>query len=179
MRYLEVRRHAKRHKPNEHLAQVGVSHARKVGEGMGPFALVVSSTLARALETAIAMGFAVDRQMEWLSDYPDAAENELPYPATFATYANAAQKGGAVAAFCREQAQHWRSLVGQIPDGATALMTSHGGVIEMGAVGCVLADGVNADFAAWGDVLSYCEGVRLIFDGDRCVSGEVLRVPAK
>ena len=56
MRYLEHRRHSMRVQPGQHLNQAGVALARRVGETMGPFALVVTSTLPRAYETAIAMG---------------------------------------------------------------------------------------------------------------------------
>jgi phosphohistidine phosphatase SixA len=101
MKILEVRRHAKRFRPSEHLAQVGVTHARRVGEIMRTFSLVISSTLPRAYETAIAMGFAVDRQEEWLSDYPDMIEEELPYPVTFA---NTRKR--------RAQTSKWRRIVG-------------------------------------------------------------------
>lgn len=62
MRVLEVRRHTMRSKPGKHLSQAGVSLARHVGETMGSFDRVVTSTLARAFETAIAMGFAVDER---------------------------------------------------------------------------------------------------------------------
>ena len=176
MRTLEIRRHAKRHKPAEHIAQEGVTQARQVGEKMGPFALVISSTLARAFDTAIAMGFAVDREEEWLSDYTDAAEKELPHPASFIRYAEAFTRGKAVMAFSLEQAAHWRDVARELPEGATALLTSHGGVIEMGAAGCLLGDGAAIDFTEWGDALHYCEGVYLHFDGEKFVGGNVLRV---
>ena len=59
MKYLELRRHSKRVIPGDHLSQAGVNLARRVGEAMGPFGLVITSTLPRAFQTAIAMGFAV------------------------------------------------------------------------------------------------------------------------
>src|SRR5689334_6812089 len=70
MRYLELRRHAMRTQPGQHLSQAGVRLSRRVGEGRGPFALVVTSPAPRAFETAIAMGFAVDFQHHEL-DSPD------------------------------------------------------------------------------------------------------------
>lgn len=187
MKYLEVRRHGKRHAPNDHLAQEGVTHARLIGENMGPFARVLTSTLPRAFETAIAMGFAVDLSVEWLCADPYESYEvslEIPEPLTFAACAEAARDGAFLAAFCREQAQHWHSVVRQIPDGSTALMISHGGLIEMGTVGCLLDPGVNydewGDFALLGDAVSYCEGVRLTFHNswpERLIGCRVLRVP--
>jgi Histidine phosphatase superfamily (branch 1) len=62
MRLLEVRRHARRERPAQHLVQQGVMMARSLGKKLGPFELVVSSPLARCIETAVAMGFAVHEE---------------------------------------------------------------------------------------------------------------------
>ena len=43
LRIIEHRRHTLRVKPGQHLSQAGVDLARAVGEGMGPFDLVVTS----------------------------------------------------------------------------------------------------------------------------------------
>lgn len=176
MPVLEGRRHSMRPKPGSHLSQEGVTLARRVGDGMGPFDRVLTSTLPRAFETAIAMGFAVTEEVEWLLPAGKAVEKELPWPQAFAAYREAFEDGWAVAAFAQEQAQQWCEVVLELPETGAALLVSHGGVIEMGAVGCLLADGVNADLKTWGGPLQYCEGVRLQFTGDRCTGGEVLRV---
>ena len=55
MKTLEVRRHTMRRKPGAHLSQDGIALARLVGGTAGPFSLVVTSTIPRAIETAIAM----------------------------------------------------------------------------------------------------------------------------
>src|SRR6266545_2150702 len=65
MRWLEVRRHSLTRKDSardrgSHLSADGVALARLVGESLGPFASVVTSASPRAIETAVAMGFAVD-----------------------------------------------------------------------------------------------------------------------
>src|SRR5438045_232557 len=67
MRLLEVRRHARRERPAQHLSQRGVTMARRLGETLGPFDRVVSSPLARCVETAVAMGFAVDEDCPQLA----------------------------------------------------------------------------------------------------------------
>ncbi len=64
MKTIEIRQHSIRAKPSDHLNQQGVTLARLVGENLGPFDRVITSTLPRAFETAIAMGFAVDEQNE-------------------------------------------------------------------------------------------------------------------
>ena len=172
MRYLEVRRHTMRVKPGQHLSQEGVTLARRVGEGMGPFARVVTSTVPRAFETAIAMGFAVDEQIEALATLSDEVDREMPWPAGFADYARAVAQGKHSAHFSRKQAALWRELAQRIPVGAAALVISHGGIVELGAVGCM----PEADHTAWGPYCDFCEGVRLGFEGDRFVSIEILRV---
>mgnify|MGYP005839947131 CR=1 FL=1 len=172
MRYLEVRRHSICVAPSEHLSQMGISLARQVGEAMGPFQLVISSTLPRAIETAIAMGFAVDERIPQLNATSLALNAEVPWESAFAALALAMARGDATARFGMGQAGLWRSFAMRMRDGQRALIIGHGGVIEAGAVVCL----PMADHAAWGAALGYCEGVCLAFDGDMFVSGEVLRV---
>lgn len=177
MRILEVRRHTKRLPPAPNLTQEGVTLGRQVGENIGPFALVVTSQIPRAFQTAIAMGFAVDREVEWLFAYTTELDDALPAPYTFTAFADAMQNNEIISNFATQQAEHWRSIVAELKDGEAALLISHGGIVEMGAVGCLLHDNVTVDFDTLGNPLSYCEGVRLTFDGVRCIGGEVLRVP--
>ncbi len=172
MRYLEVRRHTMRVKPGDHLSQAGVTLARQVGNKMGSFALVVTSDIARAFETAIAMGFAVDAQLPGLAQLGTAVEQEVAWDAGFAAFAHAVALGRATADYAQRQADLWRNIISQIPNGFSALAISHGGIIEAGAVACL----PTADHASWGGACGYCEGVRLGFDGERFVSVEILRV---
>jgi hypothetical protein len=74
MRWLEVRPHSLTKKNSargrgSHLSAEGVVLARLVGESLGPFASVVTSASPRAIETAVAMGFAVDDTVELPSGY--------------------------------------------------------------------------------------------------------------
>ncbi len=63
----------------------------------------------------------------------------------------------------------WLHLAGE---GGSVLVVCHGGIIELGAVACL----PNADHVGWGAHASYCEGVRLAFDGTTFLDVEVLRV---
>jgi broad specificity phosphatase PhoE len=161
-----------RSQPGQHLNQAGVGLARRVGEGMGPFALVVTSTLPRAFETAIAMGFAVDEQVEALSMMGDDVDREVNWQLGFAEFARGARLGGATARYVRAQAGLLRSIVERVPDGGAALVVSHGGIVEAGAVGCL----PDADHRAWGGACSYCDGIRLRYEDGRFTHAEVLRV---
>ncbi len=172
MRILELRRHTLRAKPGQHLSQEGVTLARRVGETIGPFARVITSTVPRAFETAIAMGFAVDEQIEALSEMSKDVDTAIAWPASFATIAQAIRTSEAAGKFARAQARLLRSIAKMLPDGTAALVISHGGIVEAAAIGCL----PEADHATWGPHCDCCEGVRLAFDGEQFTGAEILRV---
>jgi len=144
MKSIEIRRHSIRTKPGDHLSQQGVTLARLVGENLGPFERVVTSTLPRAFETAIAMGFAVDEQIELMSSYGRDVEREAPWPLSFARYAH-------------RLATFYDKLGGSLGEGRAALVINHGGVLELGVVACL----PDEDYESWGAAVNYCEGARL------------------
>jgi len=175
MKTIEIRRHSIRSKPGDHLNQTGVTLARLVGVNLGPFDRVITSTLPRAFETAIAMGFAVDEQNELMSTYGSAVEREAPWPLSCAGYAEVIRKGGAAAQYANQLVELYTKLADYLVDGRQALVVNHGGVAEMGAVACL----PNADHFAWGSHFEPCEGIRLFWDDEICVDAEVLRVSTK
>ncbi len=178
MRELVVRRHSRRERPGQHLTQWGISLARRAGRGAGPFDLVVTSPLPRCVETAVAMGFAVDQTDQRLAGPGGQGEN---YPEMElvdqkdgrASLRRLIARGGPVAAFAREQADIWREIASRAPEGGRALIVSHGGAFLDGVV-LVLAP----DAAAFGvgPLASYCGGVWLRLDGPS-VSAAEIRVP--
>jgi broad specificity phosphatase PhoE len=172
MKTIEIRRHSIRQKPGDHLSQQGVTLARLVGQNLGPFDRVVTSTLPRAFETAIAMGFAVDEQNELMSTYGNAVEREAPWPLSLAGYAEVVGNGGAAAKYANQLAAVYTKLANFLADGRAALVINHGGVLELGAVACL----PDADHIAWGSHFDYCEGVRLFWEDDKFVNAEILRV---
>lgn len=172
MRFLEVRRHTMRMKPGQHLTQAGVDLARRVGSTMGPFNCTITSTLGRSYETAIAMGFAVNDQLEELAHIPDHVLAETPWDAGFGKIAEAVRQGGNAARFAEGQYQLWKMIVESIPDSGAALVITHGGIVEFGAVACM----PEADHTSWGLYCLYCEGVRLSYENERFQSAQILRV---
>jgi broad specificity phosphatase PhoE len=174
MKTIEIRRHSIRSIPGDHLNQTGVSLARRVGEGLGPFQRVVTSTLPRAFETAIAMGFAVNEPVPLLGAYGADVEREVPWPQSFGSYARAIRRrrGGAAQAYGRELAAYYGELAARLPEGGAALVINHGGVVELG----VTASFPDADYESWGEAVSYCEGARLSWDAGKFVNAELLRV---
>ncbi len=172
MKIIEIRRHSIRSKPGEHLSQQGVTLARLVGENLGPFDKVITSTLPRAFETAIAMGFAVDEQLELLGSTGDGVQDEVPWPQTFEVYAKALERGGAVTKYGKKLARLYGELTDYLADGRSALVINHGGVAEIGALACLAGTGVEVQ----GEALEPCEGIRLYYDGKKVVRAEILRI---
>lgn len=117
MRTIDVRRHTMRRKPGAHLSREGIALARMVAEGGPSYDLVVTSTIPRAVETAIAMGFEVDQCVDGLGQLPAAVDAELAWPSHFAGVAAAVAAGGAAAVFAAEQARLWQEIAEQLPEG--------------------------------------------------------------
>jgi broad specificity phosphatase PhoE len=161
-----------RRKPGQHLSQAGIALARLVGSALGPFGLVVTSAIPRAVETSIAMGFEVHETLDALGNLPGDVLDEVGWPSPFARVARAVALGRRSAEFAEYQAGLWRSIVERVPDSEQALIITHGSFVELGAVASV----PESDYDVWGDAIGYCEGVRLSYDGaiTKC---EVLRVP--
>ena len=173
MKTLEIRRHSIRSKPGDHLNQAGVTLARRIGAGLGPFQRVVTSTVPRAFETAIAMGFAVDEEVKLISTYGADVERELPWPQSFAVYAKGVRRAGSAAQWYAGQlAEYYAGLAARLADEQSALVVNHGGILEMGVVACFL----DADYEAWGEAVDYCEGARLYWQDGKFVEAEVVRV---
>jgi broad specificity phosphatase PhoE len=171
MRELELRRHSMRVGSGQHLSQEGVDLARRVGATMGPFDRVVTSTLPRAFETAIAMGFAVDEQVEALGAMSAEVAREVDWQGGCAEFQRAARLGGATTGYVQEQGRLLRRLAEALPEDGRALVVSHGGILEALAVGGL----PDRDWSAWTESAGYCEGVRLRHDAGRFVGAERLR----
>ncbi len=172
MKTIEIRRHSIRSKPGQDLSEQGVTLARLVGQEIGPFNRVVTSPLPRAVQTAQAMGFAVDATELLIATYGEDVEVECPWPASFADYAAAYRRGGATLSYARRLAGFYERLAESLPEGGAALVVNHGGVVELSAVGCLPA----ADFSTLGDYIECCEGIRLAWENGQFTSVEALRV---
>ncbi len=169
-RYLEVRRHTMRSRPDERLTAEGLALAAAVGAGIGPFAKVVSSTRERAYQTALAMGFRQVDKVEGIASMGDDVDAEIQWDAGFAAFAGAYGHDGAVRRYGNQIANLWRNLARCLPDGQAALIITHGGIIEAGTA--ALYD----QAANLGPFCHYCEGVRLEFEDGKVTRATALRV---
>ncbi len=170
MKTLEIRRHAERHKPGDHLNARGVARARNASVRDRAYAFVVTSPIERAVQTAIAMGYGVDEE-DWTMASMGGAMDAFPWDAGFAAMQQAIRTDCAAACYAEFQALELRDHLARIAPRESLLVVSHGGIAEAGIIG--LLDG--ADVSGFGPSLDYCEGARLDFDGDRCVCLRLFR----
>jgi broad specificity phosphatase PhoE len=142
---------------------------------MGTFQRVITSTIPRAYETAIAMGYAVTEQDERLSLMPDevaGVDGEVTWTDGFSAFATAIKNGGATAEYAAKLGAFLASVAKALPEDGGALLVTHGGIVEAGAVYCL----PDADHATWGGYVDYCEGVRLSYEHGGFVGAEILRL---
>jgi broad specificity phosphatase PhoE len=172
MKTLEIRRHSLRNLAQPNLSEEGIMLANQTGQLMGQFERVLTSPLPRAIQTAEAMGYRVDETVELLASTGDAVDMECPWPASFAEYAAAFRQNGPTARYAQRLADFYVKLAESLPEEGAALVVNHGGVVELSAIACL----PTADFAALGEHVSYCEGVRLTWEDGKFTSLQVLRV---
>src|SRR5712692_7229290 len=122
MRTPEVRRHTYTKQGGargrgSHVSQADVELARSIGASIGPFAYVAASLAPRTLETAVAMGFAVDDLLDLSGELWEAAQGELAPrekrddPRLYVRDLEPLSAGGAVAALGHRQADLWSRIV--------------------------------------------------------------------
>jgi broad specificity phosphatase PhoE len=180
MRTLEVRRHSPVKKSSErtggsYLSAEGVALARRVGIGIGPFDVVIATPIPRTVETAIAMGFAVDEVVDvGLDDafWEEAGRHDhWTWDEPFSSYRALIVRDGSVARVGRAQRDAWTEALMRVPEGGAVLAISHGHAIEVGLVTCAQ----RIDGAAGEGPFNQVEGFRCRYDGTfRDV--EILRV---
>ena len=184
MRSIEIRRHSYTKKGagrgcGSHLSSEGVALARAIGAAIGSCERVLTSAVPRTVETAIAMGFAVDDQREIFGDVSPAVIEEIghhdrwTWETPFVQFARFIASGGATARLGQRQRDAWIEALEAVSAGGRVLIISHGRVIETGIVTCF----PDADMAGWGSPFRHCEGVRLGYDGGRFTAIDFLRLP--
>ncbi len=180
-RQLAVFRHAYTKKGEargrgSHLSAQGVALARRIGAGIGPCDRVYVSLEQRTLETALAMGFAVDAALEFSCGYV-AGEFEhhaqWDWDQPYVCLAELLVAGGRLGARAAADAALWGELVSAAPPGGQVLVVSHGGSIEPVLVACM----PEADHTAWGQAFAHGDGVVLTHEGGRFVEAVFRRAP--
>jgi hypothetical protein len=171
MRFLEVRRHSVRDLPDEHLSDAGRQLAADVGRSRGPFRRVVSSPELRAQETAVAMGFPPD-EVDPL--WYDLGDGRVPWPLSFPEMLDQLATNPRALEVAARFRTATRQLLARSRDGDAVLVVAHGGVPELvAAIWCA-----PAVLERIGPPCRCMEGVYLEFEGEVCLTGSALRVPA-
>ena len=137
-----------------------------LGERLPRFDYVAVGDQPRHLETAIALGSAVDEQVSWPSGYVEgvvAHHDQWSWPHPFSRYAELVRvRGGSgLDDVVQEHLRHWRRVLGSVPEGGAALVVSSGGSIEPVLVAAL----PGADHVSWGGALHHLEGAALHWDG--------------
>ena len=173
MRNIEIRRHAERDKPHEALTAEGDAAAQRGGASLGPFELVVSSPLERALRTVRAMGQRVKRIDRLWASLGEEVEREARWPSDFGAYASAIARSGAAAALASRLTRAVFSLAAELREEGRCLIITHGGFPEL--VGCAFA-AAPGELTSEGHV-GYLEGVRIDLAEVGVPAVRVLRIP--
>jgi broad specificity phosphatase PhoE len=160
MKTLDIRRHSRRDAQSVHLNTAGVLLARAIGVDSPRYTCVLSSPALRAIETAVAMGYAIDAECDELA-LPDAhgLAVELDLIKSFGDASMLSRGGLHTPAYLVTLAAWVREMLESLPDGGAMLMVTHGGVVE-----CLAAALVPAACATLGPGAGFCEGVRVKID---------------
>lgn len=179
MKTLEVRRHSltKKGPAREQgslLSGDGVRCARAVGETLPVCDYVLTGPDPRHIETAIAMGYAVDEVADWTSGYVTGVvehHDQWHWDQPFVRYAELLVVSTVLRAVAGEHLGHWRRALEHVPDGGAALVISSGGSIEP----VLVAAFKSGNLASWGTALHQLEGATLTLDGPTCIDLEIRR----
>ena len=160
MRYLEVRRHAQRNATGKTLSKEGLEIAYFVGQSLPQFDLVVTSEFSWTYETAIAMGYSVDKKINAQAYEKEEGDEEVGRCASPAYYAKLIKSSSGIARWAQAQAEYYHSIIKMLHEESSALIITHGGAIDAAAVACF----PDTNHESWGPAFDHCEGYSLSFE---------------
>ena len=172
MRTLVHLRHAEREPGGVHLTAQAVRLSAQLGRRLGSFDRVIASSKPRAVETAEAMGHAVDERLAELSGLPAPLERwlEREVPRSFSDYVAFVRQVEEARVHAAVLAHLWERELDRLSDGGRLLIVSHAGVIELGVVGAL-----GQVVGLWGPTLAHLEGVELERGRSGWSGGRVVR----
>jgi hypothetical protein len=134
----------------------------------------MTGPLPRHIETAVAMGFAVDEVIDWPSGYVAGEvehHDQWTWSQPYLRYAELLATRSVLGSVVTAHVEHWLRALSLIDDHASALIISSGGSIEPVLV-AVMPDSAHE---SWGDALRHLEGATLTHDGTAFVDIEFHR----
>jgi broad specificity phosphatase PhoE len=175
MPILDIRRHAERQTLNDRqsvLSTAGIAMCEKLAKDAPKYALVVSSPLPRAKETAQRIAGRLDAvEPALLPDLGGQAAQLFGEMRTLADWSRLMARDQTARSFAEEQLPAWVRIVSRVRDGDRVLAVSHGGIVDLPALVIMRSLGVSIDVPSF----NYCEGVGIAYAGGKPVAVEVLR----
>jgi broad specificity phosphatase PhoE len=173
---LDIRRHAERMNVQDNqsaLSAAGRAMCDRLAKDAPRYALVVSSPLPRAKETAERIAGRLDgADPGLLPDLGGAAARMFGEMRTLADWARLMRDDESAQRFAEEQLPTWARIAGRIGDRDRVLAVSHGGIVDLPAIIIAARLGAKLDGASFG----YGEGVRVTYAKGAPVKIEELRV---
>jgi len=174
---LEIRRHAERtDRGNEQsaLSRAGWEMAKVLSKKVGPFALVISSPLPRAKETAQTIAGRLDAvEPGFLPEMGGVIGDRIfGEMRTLADWAEVLREREDARKFATEQLATWARVAMRVGEKDRVLAVSHGGIIELPAITLAQRLRIPLEGASFG----YCEGVVVTYAKGAPTKLEVVRV---
>ena len=163
MPILDIRRHAQRQNindPRSALSTAGIAMCEKLARAAPKYALVVSSPLPRAKETAERIAGRLDSvEPGLLPDLGGQAAQLFGEMHTLADWDRLMGSDESARKFADEQLPVWARLASRVGEKDRVLAVSHGGIVDLPAIVLMKRLGV----AIGGPSFGYGEGVRLTY----------------
>lgn len=177
MAILEIRRHAERtDRGNEQsaLSAAGRDMAKGLSKKTGSFALVLSSPLPRAKETAQLVAGRLDAvEPGFLPEMGGAIGDRIfGELRTLADWAEILREREDARKFATEQLAIWTRVAMRVGENDRVLAVSHGGIIDLPAIALAQRLRTPLEGAAFG----YCEGVAITYAKGAPTRIEAVRV---
>ena len=177
MSILEIRRHAERSdRGNEQsaLSSAGRAMAQELAKRTPQFALVLSSPLPRAKETAQLIADQLDGvEPGFLPEMGGVIGDRIfGEMRTLADWAEVLREREDARKFATEQLRTWARVAMRVRDKDRVLAISHGGIIELPAI--TLAQRLRSPLE--GASFGYCEGVVVTYANGVPTKIEIVRV---
>jgi broad specificity phosphatase PhoE len=174
---LEIRRHAERGDRGSEqsaLSTAGRATAEALARRVGPFALVLSSPLPRAKETAQLIAGRLDAvEPGFLPEMGGVIGDRIfGEMRTLADWAEVLREREDARKFATDQLATWARIATRVGEKDRVLAVSHGGIIELPAISLAKRLGTPLEGAAFG----YCEGVAVTYAKGAPTKIEIVRV---
>jgi len=168
---LEIRRHAERVNLADNqsaLSAAGRAMCERLAKDAPKYALVVSSPLPRAKETAERIAGRLDGvDAALLPDLGGAAAKMFGEMRTLADWALLMRSDESARHFAEEQLPAWARIASRVGEKDRVLAVTHGGILDLPAI--VIADRLGAKLG--GPSFGYGEGVRVT-----CAKGAAVKI---